>query len=94
MPTKEQKDLYQECYDALFAGCDAARQGNTNRNVFEAIQNEHSGGSSGGHGAGLNPWEPPALSGFNPEIEIELKPSMLLNIEPYAGIPGEGGIRF
>ncbi|MBI2907192.1 MAG: aminopeptidase P family protein, partial [Chloroflexi bacterium] len=66
MPTKEQIALHQEDYDALFGACGAARPGNTNADMWKHLQNPHSGGLSGGHGAGLNPWEPPFLSGYHP----------------------------
>jgi len=92
-PTPEQKMLHQECYDALFAACVASRPGNTNYHIIKELQNEHSCGLSSGHGAGTNPWEPPWLSGFTPDAEVELRPGMMVNIEPYAGIPGIGGIR-
>ncbi len=92
-PTPEQKMLHQECYDTLFNAIIAARPGNTNRHIIQSLQNEHSGGLSSGHGAGTCPWEPPWLSGFTPDAEVDLKPGMIFNIEPYAGIPGIGGVR-
>ncbi|MFC2021612.1 M24 family metallopeptidase [Chloroflexota bacterium] len=96
MPTKEQIDLHQEDYDALFNACDKARPGNTNEDMWKEIQNPHSCQLSGGHSAGLSPWEPPYLSGYSPDqqsIKIKLKPGMIFSIEPYAGIPGIGGFR-
>lgn len=93
MPTKEQIDLHQEDYDALFNACAAARPGNTNEDMWKEIQNPHSGGLSGGHSAGVSPWEPPYLSFFTKGAIYDLKPGMIFSIEPYAGIPGIGGIR-
>lgn len=93
MPTKEQKALHQECYDATFGGCDNCRPGKTNYDVWKAEQCEHGPGLCGGHGAGINPWEAPWLSGFTPDFTMPLKAGMVINIEPYAGIPGIGGIR-
>lgn len=93
MPTKEQIELHQEDYDALFSACAVARPGKTNRDMWKEIQNPHSGGLSGGHGAGTNPWEEPWLSGYTEDATVELKPGMIFSIEPYAGIPGIGGIR-
>ncbi|MBI2909114.1 MAG: aminopeptidase P family protein [Chloroflexi bacterium] len=97
MPTKELKALHQEDYDALFNACAAARPGNTNYDIWKNIQNEHSGGMSGGHSAGVSPWEPPYLSGYHPEhtpdATTTLVPGMIFSVEPYAGIPGIGGIR-
>ncbi|MBI2907191.1 MAG: aminopeptidase P family protein [Chloroflexi bacterium] len=93
LPTREQKMLHQECYDSVFAGCDAARPGNTNADIHKAIQNKNSQGLSGGHSSGVNPWEPPFVTGYSPETTITLKPGMVVNIEPYAGIAGVGGVR-
>ncbi|MBI2907614.1 MAG: aminopeptidase P family protein [Chloroflexi bacterium] len=93
MPTKEQIELHQEDYDALFNACGKARPGNTNYDMWKEIQNPHSGGLSGGHGAGTNPWEEPWLSGYTKDATVDLKPGMIFSIEPYAGIPGIGGIR-
>jgi len=92
-PTKEQIDLHQECYNSLFNACDKARVGNTNYDMWKEIQSPNSGGMSGGHGAGVCPWEPPWLSGYTKGGTIELKPGILFSIEPYAGIPGIGGFR-
>jgi Xaa-Pro aminopeptidase len=54
---------------------------------------EKVGGLSGGHGAGVGPWEPPLLHGMSPDMVVPLEPGMLFSIEPYAGIPGIGGFR-
>lgn len=55
-PTDEQRALHQEDYDTLFAACEAAREGNTVQDIMGELDNEHSGGLSDGHGAGINPW--------------------------------------
>jgi Xaa-Pro aminopeptidase len=42
----------------------------------------------------VGPWEPPWLSNsLTPDAIIPLQPGMLFSIEPYAGIPGIGGVR-
>jgi Xaa-Pro aminopeptidase len=90
-PTPEQIDLHQECYDALFRACDTARLGKTNYDVFVAAQPcvRH----NLGHGAGLNPWEPPFFSLSAKDNRVALEAGMVLNFEPYAGKPGVGGFR-
>jgi Xaa-Pro aminopeptidase len=97
MPTKEQIDLHQECYDVLFAGMDDARVGKTNADVAghanNPIENPNSGGISGGHGAGVGPWEYPWFSDISADSVMPLEPGMYFSLEPYAGIPGIGGVR-
>lgn len=46
-----------------------------------------------GHGAGTNPWEPPFFSPQSKEAPIELRPNMVMNLEPWYGGPGVGGFR-
>jgi Xaa-Pro aminopeptidase len=91
-PTDRQVELHQKAYDALFNACSAAKPGNTNVDVFEAAGDAILGNSLG-HGAGLAPWEPPYFSAQSAEDPIEMKPGMVMNLEPYAGEPGIGGFR-
>lgn len=97
MPTKEQIDLHQEAYDTLFNSCAEAVVGKTNADIGKRLNdpkaNPHSAGVSSGHGAGTSPWEPPYVTGLSPDAIIPLQPNILFSIEPYAGIPGIGGIR-
>ena len=90
-PTPEQIELHQKCYNALFSACAAAKAGNTNYDVFKAAQPcvRH----NLGHGAGLNPWEPPFFSASSEHDQVVLEDNMVMNLEPYAGTPGIGGIR-
>jgi Xaa-Pro aminopeptidase len=96
-PTPEQIDLCQECYNTLFSACAAAVLGNTNADIGRPLNdpkgNPRSMGMSGGHGAGVNPWEPPPITDLTPKSTIPLQANMLFSIEPYAGIPGVGGFR-
>ncbi len=97
-PTKDQIALHQECYDTLFQACADAVVGKTNADIGRHLnhpdENPHSTGVSSGHGAGIGPWEPPWLSHrLTAEAIIPLQAGMLFSIEPYAGIPGIGGIR-
>ncbi|MCZ7568387.1 MAG: Xaa-Pro peptidase family protein [Ardenticatenaceae bacterium] len=90
-PTKEQRELHQKCYDALFGACAASKPGNTNADVFAAANGYVL--DSLGHGSGLNPWEPPFFSGASKDSPVTLRLGMQFNLEPYAGKPGIGGIR-
>ena len=90
-PTKEQIEVHQKCYNALFAACEASRAGNTNADVFEAASPYVL--DSLGHGSGVNPWEPPFFSPASKDSPVVLQKGMAFNLEPYAGIPGVGGAR-
>jgi Xaa-Pro aminopeptidase len=48
---------------------------------------------SGGHGAGVNPWEAPWVANLSPDAIVPLQKDMLFSIEPYAGRVGVGGFR-
>jgi len=96
-PTKEQIDLHQEAYDTLYSAMAAAVEGNTNADMGQYLNhpksNPNSDNISGGHGAGVNPWEPPWIANLTPEAIVPLKKNMLFSVEPYAGKVGVGGIR-
>ena len=83
-------DDARRAYDVLWratqAGIEAARQGNTCRDLFLAMSNvigemDSSGGDIGrlGHGLGMQLTEQPSLAAFD---ETELKENMVLTIEP------------
>ena len=90
-PTKEQIELHQQCYNAVFNACATARAGNTNYDVYLAAQ--PCVRDNLGHGAGLAPWEPPYFSASSKDSPVVLEKNMVLNLEPYAGKEGIGGIR-
>jgi len=96
-PTKEQIELHQECYNTLFACMDESRVGKTSgdiaKHLNDPVENPHSDGLSAGHGAGVGPWEPPWVSDTRPIASIPFQPGIYFSVEPYAGIPGIGGIR-
>ncbi len=96
-PTKEQIELHQESYNTLFNACAEAKVGKTNGDIGKHLNhpqtNPNSDDLSGGHGAGVNPWEPPWVANLTPDVIIPLQPGMLFSIEPYAGKPGVGGFR-
>lgn len=97
LPTKEQIDLHQECYDTLFAACNEARVGNNNTDVSKWLNhpelNPNSFGMSSGHGAGVNPWEEPWVVNITEEDAVPFEVGHFMSIEPYAGKIGIGGIR-
>ena len=97
LPTKEQIELHQECYNTLFSSCNDSRVGKTDadvgRHLNHPVENPHSDGMSGGHGAGVGPWEWPWISDSTRDVVSPLEPGTYFSIEPYAGIPGIGGFR-
>jgi Xaa-Pro aminopeptidase len=92
VPSPEQIDVHQRCYDALHRAAAACVPGNTNAQVVEAAGEEHVL-SSLGHGSGLNPWEPPHFSVTSKRDPVVLQENMVANLEPYYGKPGVGGVR-
>jgi Xaa-Pro aminopeptidase len=88
---QEQKQVYQNAYEALWNACDAARQGNTTADVFAAAEPYVL--DSLGHGSGMSPWEPPYFSPQSADDPMELREGMQFNLEPYAGEIGVGGAR-
>jgi Xaa-Pro aminopeptidase len=92
VPTPQQVDVHQQCYDALHRAAAACVPGNTNAHVVEAAGEEYVL-SSLGHGSGLNPWEPPHFSVTSKLDPHVLQENMVANLEPYFGEPGIGGVR-
>lgn len=90
-PTRQMQEIHQKCYDALFNAGAKVRPGATNADVFAAADPYVL--DSLGHGAGVNPWEAPAFSPHSKESPVTLKENMVFNLEPYAGVPGIGGVR-
>lgn len=92
VPTPQQVEVHQQCYDALHRAAAACVPGNTNAQVVEAAGEEYVL-SSLGHGSGLNPWEPPHFSITSKLDPLILQENMVANLEPYFGKPGIGGVR-
>jgi len=92
VPTPQQIDVHQQCYDALHRAAAACVPGNTNAQVVEAAGEQYVL-SSLGHGSGLNPWETPHFSVTSKADPLLLEANMVANLEPYYGIPGIGGVR-
>lgn len=90
-PTREQREIHQKVYDAVWDACAASKPGNTNADVVDAADPYIL--DSLGHGSGVSPWEPPYFSGDSDEAPVTLTEGMQFNLEPYAGTPGVGGVR-
>ncbi|MCD6373024.1 MAG: aminopeptidase P family protein [Thermococcus sp.] len=96
-PTEKQKDMYQAVLEAQMKGVEAARPGITAKEldtIVREVINEYGYGDkfihSTGHGLGLEIHEWPRVSQFD---ETELKPGMVITIEPGVYIPKLGGVR-
>ena len=92
-PTKEQKEIYQRCYDALRRVEKAAKPGNTTADLWKAATPECVWGGFLGHGIGIGPAEFPPLNKESISTPFELQPGMVFSVEPYVGRYGVGGVR-
>ena len=97
-PNDEQKQLYQATYEAHRETIKSIRPGMTSPEVAavsKRIFNEKGCSQFAeycvGHGLGMSSAEPPWLS---PDDTTELRPGMVIAIEPSVFIPGVGGCRF
>jgi Xaa-Pro aminopeptidase len=70
----------------------ATTAGATNAEVVAACGEQYVL-SSLGHGAGVNPWEPPHFSVTSKNDPLKLRAGMVANYEPYYGKPGVAGFR-
>ena len=94
-PTKEQVRIHMRAYNAMRAAERAIRPGASSYDVSAAAGEWILGGLLG-HGLGLGACEPPYLGtpDLVPKEEAyTLEPGMVFSVEPYAGIPGVGGVR-
>jgi Xaa-Pro aminopeptidase len=96
-PTKEQKKLYREAYDALYRTIGTIKAGVTTDKVAEALPKGNWANFSLniGHGLGLHVHEAPFIAEvYSKDCPTELKPGQYLAIETYAGEPGsDQGVR-
>jgi Xaa-Pro aminopeptidase len=93
--TKEQIKIHMNAYNAMREAEKAIRPGVSSYEVSKAAGKWILGGLLG-HGIGLGAAEPPYLGtpDLVPEDEAYiLEPGMVFSVEPYAGIPGIGGVR-
>jgi Xaa-Pro aminopeptidase len=104
-PNQRQREVYTAVYEALEAGRDAMRTGNTNDDVAAAVVSaaERHGLAENfislfiGHGVGAGANEPPYVGERLPGAEtVELKVGMTFALEPLIWVPGVrggGGVR-
>ncbi len=94
---REERKWYEAVLDAQLAGVAAVKPGQTagevdkaTRQVLRRYKLDRFFTHSTGHGVGLEIHEPPRLGKGQAE---ELRPGMVITIEPGIYIPGRGGIR-
>jgi Xaa-Pro aminopeptidase len=94
---REERKWYEAVLEAQLAGIAAVKPGKTAgevdkvaRQVLRRSQLDRFFTHSTGHGVGLEIHEPPRLGKGQTE---ELRPGMVITIEPGIYIPGKGGIR-
>jgi Xaa-Pro dipeptidase len=104
-PSRRQREVYTAVHDALRAGVEAMRVGNTNDDVAEAIVGagrrhdlaDHFITLFIGHGIGVGANEPPYVGESLAGAEtVELKTGMTMALEPLLWVPGVrggGGVR-
>ena len=94
-PTPQEKDLYKECYDSLYAALEQLRPGNTTKDVAERfpVYDDDRYGSVSlqqfAHSIGLSLYEGMWISrSYSLKYPVELKQNMVFAIETFAGHPG------
>lgn len=94
-PTQQEKDLYKECYDSLYAAIGAVRAGATSADVakhFPVYDDDKYGSVSlqqFAHSIGLSLYEGMWISrAYSLKYPAELKKNMYFAIETFAGHPG------
>jgi Xaa-Pro aminopeptidase len=100
-PSPRQQEIYSTVLDALRAGIEAMRPGNTTGHVSAAVRREaRRRGLEDylfslfiGHGIGIGSNEPPYIGESLPGADTtELKPNMLFALEPLIWVPDSGGV--
>jgi Xaa-Pro dipeptidase len=104
-PSRRQREVYTAVYEALMAGVDSLRVGNTNADVANAIiakvgeygLADHLFSLFIGHGIGMGANEPPYIGETLPGAPVyDIQPNMLFAVEPLVWVPdvqGGGGVR-
>jgi Xaa-Pro aminopeptidase len=105
--TQEQKDLYLECYEMLYAGISVMKDGATDHDILEKWPQSPEywgydswaavGAYAFGHGLGLTLHDQPVISPYAKAMGLppnELKAGMIIALETYAGKKGgKEGVR-
>jgi Xaa-Pro aminopeptidase len=104
-PRRRQQEIYTAVYEALRAGTEAMKTGNTNDDVADAVigaATRHGLADDFitlfiGHGVGIGANEPPYVGEQLPGAEtVRLEAGMTMALEPLIwlpNIPGGGGVR-
>lgn len=99
-PSRVQQEVYTGVHDALMAGTEAMKAGNTNDDVAEAVVAaasrhglaDHFISLFLGHGVGVGANEPPYVGESHAGAEtVELEAGMTLALEPLIWLPGVRG---
>jgi len=105
--TQEQKELYQECYEMLYAGISVMKDGATDHDILEKWPQSPAywgydnwievGAYVFGHGLGLTLHDQPVISPYAKAVGMppnELKEGMVIALETYTGKKGgKHGVR-
>jgi Xaa-Pro aminopeptidase len=97
IPGSWYETIYNLVLEAQLRAIDAIRPGVLGRDVDAVARSIIKDGGHGdhfghglGHGLGIEVHEGPRL---NPESETELRPGMVVTVEPGVYVPGQGGVR-
>ncbi|NSW83587.1 MAG: aminopeptidase P family protein [Syntrophothermus sp.] len=94
-PTPQEKDLYKECYESLYAAIEQFKPGNTTKDVAEKfpVYDDDKYGSVSlqqfAHSIGLSLYEGMWISrAYSLQYPAEIKQNMCFAVETFAGKPG------
>jgi Xaa-Pro aminopeptidase len=94
-PTQQERDLYKEVYDSLYAGIEQLRPGRTTADVAKAfpVYDDDKYGTATlqqfAHSIGITLYEGMWVSrAYSLDYPAEIKPNMCFAIETFAGHPG------
>ncbi len=95
--TREQKDLYRECYDYMYGGIKVVKPGATTGDIVSKWHEPEDFSESTldfAHGIGLGTHEPPHMTFLSKKNPVKIRANMALALETYVGKPGgKQGVR-